>query len=79
MMMLSGLLAVEVESLTKSAVVADRSAKVAVFIQGWEVGEHMFLVSGFVLLCAHHPNCNLTFYKTFEVRSPGVVLVVLLR
>ena len=53
MMMLSGLLAVEVESLTKSAVVADRSAKVAVFIQGWEVGEYMFLVCGFVSLCAH--------------------------
>ena len=33
MMMLSGLLAVEVESLTKSAVVADRSAKVAVFVR----------------------------------------------
>ena len=37
MMMLSVLLAVEVESLTKSAVVADRGAKVAVFVQCWKV------------------------------------------
>ena len=50
-MMLSVLLAVEVESLTKSAVVADRGAKVAVFVQCWKV-KCPFQDFGFI----HTPN-----------------------